>query len=57
MVQAYVKRVCEEGGAVSSQIVIGAARGILKTIDNRNLENSEVTLTSTDIGHFHYCVA
>jgi len=29
--------VSEEGGAVSSQIVIGAARGILKTIDKQKL--------------------
>jgi len=29
MVQVYVKRVHEEEGTVSSQIVIGAARGIL----------------------------
>ena len=37
MVQAYVNRVREEGGAVSSQIVIGAARGILKTVDKLKL--------------------
>ena len=37
MVQAYVNRVREEGGAVSSQIVIEAARGILKTVDKLKL--------------------
>ena len=37
MVQAYVKKVRNEGGAVSNQIVIGAAKGILKTVDKLKL--------------------
>lgn len=37
MVQAYIKRVREEEGAVSCQIVIGAARGVLKTVDKLKL--------------------
>ena len=37
MVQSYIRRVCEEGVGVSIQIVLGAARGILKTIDKQKL--------------------
>ena len=37
MVQSYIRRVREEGGGVSTQIVIGAARGIIKTIDKQKL--------------------
>ena len=37
MVQSYIRRVHEDGGGVSTQIVIGAARGILKTIDKQKL--------------------
>ena len=37
MVQSYIRRVREEGAGVSTQIVLGAARGILKTIDKQKL--------------------
>ena len=33
MVQAYVRKVCEAGGGVSSQLVTGAATGCLKALD------------------------
>ena len=45
MVQSYIRRIREEGAGVSTQILLGAARGILKTID----------LVSVDSGHFLFC--
>jgi len=39
MVQAYIRRVCEQGGAVSSQIVIGAARAIMTTLNKAKLKD------------------
>ena len=36
-VQSYIRRVREEGARVSTQIVLGAARGILKTVDKQKL--------------------
>jgi len=38
MVQEYLKKVREAGGAVSSHIVIAAARGILKILDKTRLK-------------------
>ena len=38
MVQAYIRRVREQGGSVSSQIVIGAARGILASLNKVKLK-------------------
>ena len=38
MVQAYIRRVHEQGGAVSTQIVIGAARGIMSTLNKTKLK-------------------
>ena len=38
MVKAYIKSVCEAGGSVSSQVVIAAARGILKSLDKTKLQ-------------------
>ena len=38
MVQAYIRRVREHGGPVSSQIVIGAARGIVATLNKEKLK-------------------
>ena len=37
MVQYYIRRVREEEAGVSTQIVLGAARGILKIIDKQKL--------------------
>ena len=37
MVQAYIRRVHEAGGSISSQVVIAAARGILKSMDKTKL--------------------
>ena len=34
--QAYIRRVCEQEGTVSSQIVIGAARGIVATLISKH---------------------
>ena len=38
MVQAYIRRVREHGGPVSSQIVIGAARGIVAMLNKEKLK-------------------
>ena len=38
MMQAYIRRVSEQGGPVSSQIVIGAARGIVATLSEAKLK-------------------
>ena len=38
MVQIYIRRAREQGGPVSSQIIIGAARGILATLNNAKLK-------------------
>ena len=37
MVQSNIRKVHEERAEVSTQIVLGAARGILKTIDKQTL--------------------
>ena len=38
MVQAYIRTVREHGGPVSSQIVNGAARGIVATLNKKKLK-------------------
>ena len=38
MVQAYIRRVHEQGGPVSSQIVIGAAQGIMSPLNKIKLK-------------------
>ena len=38
MVQAYIRRVHEQGDAVSTQIVIRAARGIMSTLNKTKLK-------------------
>ena len=37
MVQSYIRRIREDGAGVSTQIVLGAARGILKIVDKQKL--------------------
>ena len=37
MVQSYIRRVCEEGAGVSTQIILGPSRGTLKTVDKQKL--------------------
>lgn len=38
MVQAYIRRVREAGGSISSQVVLAAARGILTSMDKTKLK-------------------
>ena len=52
MVTAWIKRVWEPGGSVSSQVVITIAHGILTSLEGKNQENLEVMWIWIDIGTF-----
>ena len=56
MVQSYIRRVYKEGAGVSTQIVLGAANGILKTIDKHKLREFGIH-TDLNSGHFLFCAA
>lgn len=43
MVQSYLRKIREAGGAVTSNIVCAAACGIIMTIDKTKLQNLVVT--------------